>query len=380
MGCLGSAMNRPVTTASNLRRRQLCPGSQRMEFGLPEDESEESKEGVLLHDYDAHPEYDRSLLSPERRDLLERNFNLKQQIAQRLDAVIGSPVVSPLREPHLHNDLISGTPDLVTFFRNEDYTTWVNDSKFGYSVVERAELNLQLRVYAVLVHDFQEQKPRQIFVSITQPRLPYDERITLAEYGEDDIHASRVEIKDILDAAAKEDAPLIAGEEQCRYCKAKMICPEFQRTMTVPTLAIRPEQALSKTAREAYLEQKLSECTDAQIEQLLLARSLAGMISNPLLDEARKRIANGGLRNHFLTKPKQERVITDAQRAVALLALGKVATRDEILGLARFPLGELEEKYRERAKCTWKEAREKIDKVLQSVIEIREEKPHVKRK
>ena len=375
-------MNRPVTSASNLRRRQLCPGSQRMELGLPEDDSEQSREGQLLHDYDAHPEYDRSILPPNQRDLLERNDSLTVTLSERLTKVVGAAPVEPIHETTIANDLISGTPDFVAVFPVNESPVWVNDSKFGYKTVERAELNIQLRVYAVLVCDkYCRATPKRVFTSITQPRLPYDERITLAEYSPDDIEASREQIKEILDAAGKEDAPLVAGEEQCRYCKAKLICPEFQaKMMPLPTLALQPEKTLSKRSREVYLEQKLSEIGDDQIEKLLLARAFANMISDPLMDEARKRIAAGALDNYFLSKPSIEREITDSQRAIALLTLGKVASRDKIIAMSSIPLGKIEEVYRKQTNCTWKQAREKIDKVLRSVIELKEEKPRVIRK
>ena len=373
-------MNRPVTTASNLRRRQLCPGSERMEYGLPEEDSPQSKEGILLHDYDAHPEYDRTVLPANQRDLLDRNFNLKQTISERLHRLIGIHPITQMSEKTLDNGVISGTPDLVVIYPTETGAAWVNDSKFGYKIVERAELNLQLRVYAVLTYDWQEKKVERIFTSISQPRLPYEERITLSEYGREHIEESREQIHEILEAASKEDAPLHAGEEQCRYCKAKLICPEYNKTLTVPVLALKPQQDLSKTAREAYLKKRLSELDDTQLEQILVALSFANMLRSPATDEARKRIANGQLENYFLTKPKTERVIMDVQRAISLLTLAKVQTRDELMAMSSIPLGQVEESYRKRTNCTWKEAREKVDKVLANVIETKEEKPSVKRK
>lgn len=376
-------MNRPVTSASNLRRRQLCPGSARMELGLPEEDSEQSREGVLLHDYDAHPEYDRSVLPPYQRDLLERNAMLKLTVSERLSKLLTDfPCDVMNNGAPLDNGLISGTPDSAVIYL-KDLSGWINDAKFGYKVVERAELNLQLRVYSVLMWDANYPRLERIFVSITQPRLPYDERITLAEYKPEDIEKAREEITFILAKANKPDAPLIAGEEQCRYCKAKMICPEFQKTMTVPALAIQPEKALSLAAREAYLEQQLAQIDDYGIEKLLLARAFANMISDPLLDEARKRkaISEDRLPNYFLTQPITKRQVVYVQRAIALLSLAKVATREEILAMFRsLPLGELEESYRKRTGCTWQEAREKINKVLASVIETHEEKPQVRRK
>lgn len=360
-----------------------------MELGLPDQDSEQSREGVLLHDFDAHPEYDRSVLRPDQRDLLDRNVNLKRQIADRLHTRIGIHPTAGQTERTLENGLISGTPDLITIYPTPEFSIWVNDSKFGYKVVERAEVNLQLRTYALLVFDAYGKRSKQIFVSITQPRLAYDERITLAEYKPDDISAAREEIMSILAKANEENAPLHASEEACRYCKAKLICPEFQKFASLlvsefPHInrPVNETQALSKRAREAYLETRLAEISDDQIEKLLIARSFANMLSDPLLDEARKRkaISEDRLPNYFLEKERTVRSLADSQKAISYLDIAKVATRDELMKLTSLPIGKVTELYREKTDCTWKEAREKIDNVLASVLVKTEEKPRVIRK
>jgi Protein of unknown function (DUF2800) len=374
-------MNRPVTSASNLFRRALCPGSERMEYGLPDDDSEQSREGTLLHDYMAHPEYDRSVLPPHQRDLLERNDALIKIVLERVSDFLRNPEMAtkPIRELQLENALISGKVDLLAVFPLENGAAFLNDTKFGYLQVERAELNLQLRAYAVLVSDYVT--VQRIFVSITQPRLPYDERITLAEYKPDDVAASRDEIAGILKASADPKAKLVAGEEQCRYCKAKMICPAFQKTLTVPVLALKGKQELSKTAREAYLEKKVSELTDAQMEKMLLAIAQAGMVKPIVMDEARKRIEAGQLITRKLSKASEKRDIVDPQRAISLLEIAGVASKEQILSFCSLPLGTLEEKYREaHPGMTWSDARDKINKVLASVIEKYEQAPKVLRK
>src|SRR5438552_1095838 len=79
-------MMRPVTSASNLFRRQLCPGSARLEAGLPEEDSEQSREGQLLHEYSAHPEYDRRMLKPAQRDLLELADTLTKTVIDTVES------------------------------------------------------------------------------------------------------------------------------------------------------------------------------------------------------------------------------------------------------------------------------------------------------
>lgn len=274
---------------------------------------------------------------------------------------------------------LSGTPDFVRLYHDRN-AIFIYDLKFGFNVVERAELNLQTRAYSIMAFDSYEGEWQRIYAGIIQPRAMYDERVSLAMYTPDDIEASRAEIASILKASSKPKAKLVAGEEQCRYCKAKLICPAFQKTLTVPVMALQPKQDLSATARQAYLEQKLAEVTDAQLEKIMVACAFAKLLSNPANDEARKRIQAGQMENYFLAKPSVKREIADPQKAIALLTLSKVASREDILALCSVPIGKLEEAYRKRTGCTWEEAREKVDTVLCSVLERTEIKPKILRK
>lgn len=370
---------RPTTSASNLFRRALCPGSQRMEEGLPEEDSEDSREGQLLHDYAAHPEYKREVLKPEQRDLLELNESLIQNILERLKPSVGEPKINPFRELPLANGLITGTPDLVFEFTDTDYTVAVNDTKFGFKIVERADLNLQLRAYAVLVYDART-PTRRVFVSITQPRLAYSQRITIAEYFEEDIEASRVEIQKILERAGHDRAKLVAGEEQCRYCRAKLICPAFRKAFKHLVPLRNGSHNLSKAAREAYLAKRLSECSDKDLEKVLVACAFATVIKSQAHSEARRRIKAGGFTNYVLGNEYTVREIADPQKAISLLTLAGLSTRDQLLQICSLPLGKLEELYRKATKSTWKDAKDKINKVLKSVIETQEREPKIIRK
>lgn len=79
---------RATTSASNLFRRALCPGSATLEAGLPEEDSEQSREGQLLHDYSAHPEYERKMLKPAQRDLLQIADDLTKTVIETVEREI----------------------------------------------------------------------------------------------------------------------------------------------------------------------------------------------------------------------------------------------------------------------------------------------------
>src|SRR5215510_10062110 len=194
-------MTRANTSASNLFRRALCPGSEAMEAGLPDEDTEESREGTLLHHYDAHPELDRSVLKPEQRDLLEISAALDRFIFSRISQTYqlnGKDETSSYvenREVALNYKELPGHADLVRYYIGPKIALIV-DKKFGYKLQTPATLNKQLRAYAVMVAEMVTLNGA--IVAITQPRMPYSERVTIAAYGQDDIVQTRAAIDDIL--------------------------------------------------------------------------------------------------------------------------------------------------------------------------------------
>jgi hypothetical protein len=149
----------------------------------------------------------------------------------------------------------------------------------------------------------------------------------------------------------------------------------------VPVLALKGKQELSKTAREAYLEQKVAKLTDAQLEKTIVALGLAGMVKPFVLDEARKRIRDGRLETRKLSKETEVRDIVDPQKAISLLEIAGISKTEQTLKYVTLPLGQLEEDYREaNPGMTWDQARDKINRVLASVIEKRTQSAKVLRK
>jgi hypothetical protein len=52
---------------------------------MPDEENEDAREGKLLHDYSAHPEYDRRMLKPNQRDLLDLADKLTDEVIKRIE-------------------------------------------------------------------------------------------------------------------------------------------------------------------------------------------------------------------------------------------------------------------------------------------------------
>jgi CRISPR/Cas system-associated exonuclease Cas4 (RecB family) len=362
-----------ATRPSNMRRRYLCPGSARLEAGLPDQDSVDASEGRLLHKYWANPEYDRAFLSPQQRDIIRTADDLVEQVLARLSITNATHTVD--REITISTPKLPGTPDLV-YHWPEQNTALVTDLKSGFANIEGADQNLQLRAYAVLVA-WNYDPIETVFAAILSPRKPPRERITLANYSRPDLDRAATQIETIIKATEQPDAPLRAGEEQCRYCRAKVICPEFRKAATTSLLALNPDKELSKTAREAYLTRKIKECSDDQLEQLIKACKLVEFADTAANDEARERIQAGKYGRFYLGKESEVRVIKDVGRAIGLLHMAKVIDRADALKLCSISLREIESAYRERNDATWNEARDKIDKVLKSVISIETRKARI---
>lgn len=349
-----------------------------MEAGLPEEDSPESREGTLLHDYLAHPEYERAVLKPNQQDLLKLAGELEQKVFETAESEFSltSSDHAERREIEAQFENLPGHIDLLRVYSAKKIAVIIDD-KLGYITVERAELNIQLRSYSTMVT---KEVADIVIVAIVQPRLSYSERITMAKYTRADIEAAQAQIRDILAKSDAPDAPLNPGEEQCRNCKAKLICPDYREFVSKNLAIVQTDRKLTKAAREGQVIARITQCSDEQLGLLKEAVSLASFVSDPVSDEMRRRIAAGQLTDWKTSKPIEKRKIVDGKRAMSILNLKGKFTKDEVWGCCPPPsVTKLEETLREKTKCGWKEARDYVNETLASVIEVTEEKPRVLR-
>jgi len=361
------------TSASNLFRRALCPGSEAMEEGLPDDNTQEAREGTLLHHYDAHPELDREVLKPEQRDLLDISAGLDKFIFSRIAQTYqlnGTDETSGYvehREVALNYKALPGHADLVRYYRGAQ-TALIIDKKFGYRQQTPAALNKQLRAYAVMVAEMVTLKGA--IVAITQPRMPFSERVTIAAYTAEDINLARLEIDLILQTAKENPTKLVAGEEQCRYCRAKVKCPAYAAVTQPLTIAAGGSAAIA-----VDVVRELELASPEKVSMLLRAIQFADFIKDQVRDIGRAMVVDGRLPGWKLGAASTYRKIADAARAIALLHLKGDLTKDEILECCSPALTKLRDKLRQKTGCTWKEANATIDKTLAEVLEFQERKP-----
>lgn len=225
---------RALNSASNLHRRQLCPGSAAAEDGLPEESNDASAEGTLLHHHDASPDLSRDSLTQKQRDILDRNAGLRERfLAVKRDELQlhdETPVVFKEREFFLCDEELipiepafPAHPDLILWYRKAK-TAFIFDSKFGRNPVQSADVNLQLRTYGVVFND--ECPCDRIYVAITQPWVAAPDDFHAAQYCGADMPHFKKELLGIIADTRKPFAPRRASVEACQWCKAKASCPE----------------------------------------------------------------------------------------------------------------------------------------------------------
>lgn len=323
---------RNITSASNLHRRELCPGSEREEAKYrDEPDTDVSREGTLLHNYRA----ERGILDS---DALPHDVRWLYERAQALEERAIALVVSKLNlisKPEEFSEIaltlrkgmsveLTGTADRALLYREENVVI-VLDRKFGYLEVSPADINVQLRSYAVMAA--KKWKCTTVVVAIIAPRLPKAECLSVAKFEMHDLARAEEYIIATRAAARAPEAPLIASVEACKYCKAKAACDAYAQSWRIQ-------------APDA-----IETLSDEKLDELLSAIDLANMISDKARDEARKRLLAAGdsLVTHKLGKPKKLPKVTDPRLFVHGLVQSFDFSEDEIYETAKFSVAKARE-------------------------------------
>lgn len=219
-------LRRPVTSASNLFRRSICPGSKFLEAKVaetakPEQDDDNSKKGTLLHDIMAGrlPVSD----TPKNDKWAVQFADMKRK--ELLDQVFAEPkgeIVIERERTCLWPDSFDyiGTADLSA---HDSETLLVIDYKFGRNPVEGADVNIQGRCY--IVAEAARLGIKRGYFAIIQPYAEEEYRVQMVCYESDDFERAKKQIDGIL---ASEDMTLHPSVDGCRYCDAALHCEACQ--------------------------------------------------------------------------------------------------------------------------------------------------------
>lgn len=356
---------RAITSASNLHRRERCPGSARMEAGLAEEDTAEAREGTLLHKLDCAAGTVASsmtdgLLPDEISWMLDRSARLDAEVLESVREHFGLPerASAHYRERDLVlrdgiKVVLTGTADRLVIWERERVGV-VIDKKFGYLPVPPADVNRQLMAYSAMMAA--THKLQYVVAAITQPRFPAAEAKTLAVYDATTLKDARATVLGILRTTAT-DNTLRAGIAQCRYCKAKAICPAYKAEVERMRAVAEPRGFA------------LSEASGEQLGALLNAGNFWDLIAHDVKAEARRRLSQdpASVPGYRLGKEKMLPRVVDKEALVKGVTVDLKVPGEKLWEVAKFSVTDIRKVYRPIGKFagkTIKDSDARVDEVL----------------
>jgi len=301
---------------SKRNRWALCPGSIREEAKYPDQGGGPAAiDGTHSHTlleqcFDGEPTEPSMFIGLPLQDH-EGDFIVDEARAQRVkiayDYIVGRSlggvfkVISETKVDPSHllgRDDLSGTVDIQIIV---DDTLELIDYKDGMGIVG-AEGNMQLEQYAYGVlagyklpvnGDYPFDKVR---MTIIQPKL--------AMRGMNPITSHEVTVKSLMDnmgtiiaqaaATDKPDAPLVPGESQCKFCRAKGSCSALaSNVMKEVGIMFQPVVNQTLDVAQQSADKDPSTMDDAQIAQIMEAAPLMRQLLEGVEKEALRRLEAG---------------------------------------------------------------------------------------
>lgn len=278
-------------SASGFEALMLCPGKRRMERGKPDNTNIYSAEGTAAHAVlkqvldTGQPAADFVGTTIATHGIKSRDFDIVvdadmadyvQQVADFARQLAGDDGVM-LTEQRVNYAYALGVPaedawgtaDIV-ILRGDRIT--VIDLKYGRGVEVLAERNPQLMLYglgALGEHDGLVGEFREVELIIAQPRISREpKRWTvdvpdLLQWAQEEGHAAVVQVEA---AETADRLPLVPGEKQCKFCKAKAECP-----------ALRSEVSEVVSASPATVDEFERVTDPTTFDELKLSRAMSAV-------------------------------------------------------------------------------------------------------
>lgn len=322
--------------ASSMERRELCPASYRLEADLPSIDNEHAAAGSEKHAQiaEAIRQYMATKVVPDNLaddvfDALMVFANNIQKIGE--DNVESVHIEEPIELTYAGELLTYGTPDVVIDCKDK---VVVIDWKFGHRPVTESANNPQGATYAVsAMRKYNKEEALVIFCNPIINQITdytFTDKLSLLEY-----------VVGVINAAKAEDAPIIAGEKQCRYCKANLhgVCPVMNGTFN----------ALVKSGEAAPV--MVENLTDSQLSALRDRWELVSKLGDRIDAEIKSRAeTNGVCGDYYIKEVSGGREIADINAAYN--AVSGLLGVDEVLGACSLSVAKLETAYATKLKET----------------------------
>lgn len=294
---------------SKRHRWGLCPGSIREEAKYPDNRSGPAAiDGTHSHTLlelclseDVEPE---TLVSATMQDDdgtfivdIERAQRVKvatdyvkQRRAEQLSAVIAEHRVNPQRL--IARDDMSGTVDIQIYGTD---VLEIVDYKDGMGAVQ-AEGNAQLELYAVgALADADEPYPwKRVRMTIIQPKMALRGQPAITSHEVDISEILAIVDRLVIEGAAVDapDAPLVPGESQCKFCKAKGSCAALASNV-MKEIGIMFQPVMSLDVAQQSADKDPSTMDDGQILSIMEAAPLMRQLLEGVEKEALRRLQSG---------------------------------------------------------------------------------------
>ena len=329
-----------VFSPSTLERREACPASYKLEEGLPSFDTENAKEGTLKHAAIAEliTAYVDGKPLPDIDDVdVKSAFDKFLEILREIpDNDLQIFTERKLSYKFCGLEVYNGTADVVIVTPEN---VVVIDWKFGHKEVTEAANNPQGAAYVLAA--MQEFDRNVADVHFYNPVIHQHSNYTF-----EGMEGIRDYVMGLIAECKRDSAPAVAGEKQCRYCKAAYYgtCPAYAE-FAAKTAAI---------AKRLDVLPKLSDLPDDFLCELAGKFKVVAKFADRVTEEIKARCAEkGACGNYVLKTTSGGKEIPDINAAFNVLS--SVFKAEEFLTYCKVAEPALRKGYvakmKERCKC-----------------------------
>jgi hypothetical protein len=376
------------TSASSAAADRLCPGRYLASRGLPDTHTEIAASGSRIHAALAENAREGinsgTLLSltPEEREMFDSCREIERKLIAQIWNGESDPtnrvwkeqrywckVESGPRHTDQHKDqpvlyLHSGQADFVNRRKN---IALILDYKTGSGDVPESPKNEQLRDLAVMVWRTLIGVD-EVIVAIVQPLATYSPE--LCRYTRPELEQAEEEMWERVRKSNDPKSPRVAGDVQCKFCKAKGVCKEYAQWAA----SLLPEKPtpLAIAMSEWSLEQR-----SAVAEHLPRLRKLLddaeGFLKAALTADPE------GVPGFFLKPGITRETINDPQELFNRFVQSG-GTLEQFMASVGITKKKLEEQVRVVTNTKGKALKSKLEEMLQGIVDAKQNAPSLARK
>lgn len=306
-------------SASSSERWLVCPGSVTMESSYPDVTSIYAEEGTRAHEL-----AEKAILSSTPPLQLTDDAEMAKFVQEYIEYIdtlktLTSTIYIEERVSYEHITKDGfGTCDCAII---DDEHIHIIDLKYGRGVAVSAEENTQLMLYALgFIHSKKLTNITTITLHIVQPRIGNYSSYSL----------TYEELRKFEDFARKQallalqpNAPLVAGEKQCKWCKAKADCHVLKSYV---------EDALLSNLDDVFEAPEVRKLTDAQKRVILDSKPLIMDFLAAIEEDVYNRLMNNeAFEGYKLIEGRSNRQWIDDVEPMLFEVLGDKAYKQSLI-------------------------------------------------